>query len=223
MIQYLLHLLALSRATPIESVARTISWEYANWDMPSPDLSVLSKESSKVDNNEEENLVSIRTLQSSEKSSTISARCQCLQSQLDSVLLNKFADWNAEEAKVKRSKQNLLSAYKNSDYSTIEEVGSSTLQCAYSFMRKFGRGLSHLPASSTVSVEVWNLVRDSYLAKTMWVMDQSCNGSMMVDRAVMLWGCRLLDSLSEVEEICKEISRDVLQDLLWGVLAEISA
>ncbi|WOL07450.1 hypothetical protein Cni_G16191 [Canna indica] len=218
---------ALSRASPIESVARSLSWDNIHLDMSSPDVSILNKESSKVEINEEDHFVFVQKLHSSDlgKSSTISAGCHSLQSHLHSVLLSEFLDWKEGESqfKEKRSRPDLLF---NSTNSTLVEAGSTsstTLQSAYPSTREFDRAVSDVVDSSVVSAEVWGLVKDSFLAETKWATSAGCTRSIMVDMPLMVGGYRLSNYSLEVQEITERISGDVLKDLIREAFPDINA
>ncbi|CAL9156212.1 unnamed protein product [Musa hybrid cultivar] len=220
---------ALPRPSTIKSVVRSLSWENAYLDKPSRDLSKCNGASSKVDNHEQEHFVSTRKVLSSglEKATMISAGCQPLDSQLDSVPLAKFLTWEKEEAehREKGTKQHFLFGSVNSAVE-VGSTGLTTLQSAYPWNRGFGRDLGNVFANSAVSVEVWNLVRDSFSVKTMWATGEGGIDNLVFDRALMKvkGGQRLAESMRlEVQEIAKEISRDVLKDLVGEALADINA
>ncbi|RWW14177.1 hypothetical protein GW17_00022069 [Ensete ventricosum] len=219
----------LPRPSTIKSVVRSLSWENAYQDRPSPDLSKCNGASSKVDNYEQEHFVSTQEVLSSglQKPTMISAGCQPLDSQLDSVPLAKFLTWEKEEAEYreKRTKQHFLFGSVNSAVE-IGSTGLTTSQNAYPWNRGFSRDLGNVFANSAVSVEVWDLVRDSFSVKTMWATGEGGIDSLVFDRALMRvkGGQRLAESMRlEVQEIAKEISRDVLKDLVGEALADINA
>ncbi|RRT50104.1 hypothetical protein B296_00050456 [Ensete ventricosum] len=215
----------LSRASPIESVARSLSWDDAHLGTLSSRPSNLYKASSKADHTDQDYFVFVQNLlyfAGLEKSDMIFTGWHSLDSPLDPMLLDKFLSWREEEPKC-TEKTSTLSLLFDCVNSALEEVGRTTLMSLYP-----GNGAScgariNAGASSTLSEAVWSLMRDWYSGNGMSVFAETDHNSLGVDRALRreVEGNRWVESIRiEVEEITREISGEVLKDLVVEALAD---
>ncbi|RWW18818.1 hypothetical protein GW17_00017172 [Ensete ventricosum] len=215
----------LSRASPIESVARSLSWDDAHSGTLSSRPSNLYKASSKADHTDQDYFVFVQNLlyfAGLEKSDMIFTGWHSLDSPLDPMLLDKFLSWKEEEPKC-TEKTSTLSLLFDCVNSALEEVGRTTLMSLYP-----GNGAScgariNAGASSTLSEAVWSLMRDWYSGNGMSVFAETDHNSLGVDRALRreVEGNRWVESIRiEVEEITREISGEVLKDLVVEALAD---
>ncbi|KAJ8467818.1 hypothetical protein OPV22_030370 [Ensete ventricosum] len=204
----------LSRASPIESVARSLSWDDAHLGTLSSRPSNLYKASSKADHTDQDYFVFVQNLlyfAGLEKSDMLFTGWHSLDSPLDPMLLDKFLSWKEEEPKC-TEKTSTLSLLFDCVNSALEEVGRTTLMSLYP-----GNGAScgariNAGASSTLSEAVWSLMRDWYSGNGMSVFAETDHNSLGVDRALRreVEGNRWVESIRiEVEEITREISGEI--------------
>ncbi|WOL09930.1 hypothetical protein Cni_G18684 [Canna indica] len=204
---------ALSRALPIESVARTLSWDDTNQEMLSPKPSNLYRVLSKAEDCEQEYFLFVQKLLSYaglEKSDMIFTGWHSLDSPLDPMLLDKILDLKEEEFQCieKRSNLRLLFDCVNS---TLLELSCSTLMSIYPWNRVScgTRVVAH--ASSSLAENVWGLARDWFCGKRKLVFAEIEN-SIVVDGALReeVGGNKWSELImTEFEEITKEISGEV--------------
>ncbi|XP_073002244.1 uncharacterized protein [Typha latifolia] len=215
----------LSRSSPIESVARSLSWEDVHLETPSPNPSKLYKAFSEEDDEDEryrfvQRLLSYAGL-ANEKSNTVLSRWHSLDCPLNPTWLEKFLDRKEEAAKCRerRSNQRLLFDCVNV---ALLEIGQHTLKSLYLWTD--ARRVIHTSPGAPVIDEVWGRVRS-------WFSDQGkCagetdNASLVVDRAIRkeVEGRGWPESMIlEIDETSKEIGDNLLDQLVVEALAELS-
>ncbi|CAD5164025.1 unnamed protein product [Musa acuminata subsp. malaccensis] len=216
----------LSRASPIESVARSLSWDDAHLGTLSPRPSNLYKASSKADHTDQDYFVFVQNLlyfAGLEKSDMIFTGWHSLDSPLDPMLLDKFLGWKEEEPRC-TEKSSTLRLLFDCVNSALEEVSWTTLTSLYLWNGASCGSRINAGASSTLSEAVWSLMRDWYSGNGISVFAETDNNSLGVDRALRreVEGNKWVESIRiEVEEITGEISGEVLKDLVVEALADL--
>ncbi|KAJ6798840.1 Uncharacterized protein M6B38_211245 [Iris pallida] len=222
------HPQALSRSSPIESISRTLTRDSPHLGRPLSNSSKLSKVLSK-ECEEQERFAFVQKLLSSASlldsgDSTVFARWHSLDSPLDPTLLDEFLDRKEEEAKCRerRSNQRLLFDCVNA---ALLDIGWSTMKSSHPYTRPCGGALGDGKKCFLVAEEVWRLVRDWFSSVDKQVSCEGENRNLTVEGLVKqdVAGSGWSESMrSEIDEFSKEIGREVLEDLLKEVLADLT-
>ncbi|ONK70893.1 uncharacterized protein A4U43_C04F2610 [Asparagus officinalis] len=206
---------------PIASIARTLSW----------DDTILESSITLHECNEEEqqrylfvqNVLSNSGLDKENLNSAF-ARWHSVNTPLDPVLLNKFLNRKEEDAKSreKRSNQRLLFDCINF---ALLELGKTVYVGAYPWPKAFSvRKRKACAAASSIGDQVWLLVSDWFSGEGKFEFGDIDYSNLVVDillrREVGGNGWEELIQ-SEIEEISKDISSKVLDELVREALAEL--
>ncbi|XP_015689761.2 uncharacterized protein LOC102706550 [Oryza brachyantha] len=214
----------LSRSLPIGSIARTLSW-----DDSSQEATLCS---AKGDSCEQDQYEFIEKIISSagfgnEKISNIFVRWHSHDFPLGATVLDQFLERKVEDAKCRerRSNQRLLIDSVNA---ALLDIGQSKLWGAYPCMERHVNNAQRVATCHMlVADEVWRLVKG-------WLSDDAGNKYMVnvVDNAGLVadWvvdkeiqGRSWPEALRlEVDEISKEICRDVLDELVGEAFSELA-
>lgn len=213
---------ALSRSPPIESIARTLSWDDPCSAAPSPASFELSRAISKAGEEDDpmelilvQNLLTTSGLYKN-RLSTIFNGWHSLEIPLDPKLLDELSDVEEEVAKSreKRSNQKLIFDCVNL---VLQEIGHSAEQCAYQSTKVCGVSEDE----TLLAAQVWPVVKNRLSGGEKCTVGGAENGSLVVDR---LLGKELIGSgwtelmQSELAAISKEIAGHVLDELFGEAL-----
>ncbi|XP_072957883.1 uncharacterized protein [Typha angustifolia] len=220
----------LSRSSPIESVARSLSWEDAHLETPSADPPKLSRALSRTDDDDEQSRTNFvqKLLSSSglyyEKSSTVFAGWHSLECPLNPVLLDKFLDRKEEAARCRerRSNQRLLFDCVNA---ALLEVAHTTLKSTYPWTNARHVLPGDAPYGAVVETEVWGFLRNWFSGEGKLVQGENDNAGIVVERVITkeVEGRGWAESMrSEVDETTREIGKVVLDELVGEALADFA-
>lgn len=220
---------ALSRPSPVESVARSLAWDDTHQETWSANPSKLYRPLSKADNEEEERFMFVQKLLSSagldsEKSDMVFAGWHSMDSPLDPILLNKFLDRKEEAAKSRerRSNQRLLFDCVNA---ALLEIGQTTLVGAYPWKGAYHHAQKNTSPGISCAVEVWVLVRNWFSGEGKQVTCRADNSNLLTDTVLRreVEGRGWAESMrSEIDEIGIEIGGEVLEDLIREALVDFA-
>ncbi|KAJ0970390.1 hypothetical protein J5N97_023267 [Dioscorea zingiberensis] len=217
----------LSRSAPIESIARSLSWDDTYKEISSENPLKLTGDGIKADEEEQEHFNFVQKLLLSAgldngSSKNIFSRWHSLDCPLDQILLDRFLDQKEEETKckAKRSNQRLLFDCVNT---ALLEIGQAAIYNAYPHARSFEETRKDAPAGTSVA-EVWKLVRDKNSAEGKYSRE-IVNSHVLVDQLVrkevvgrewteLLWW--------EFNEISKEVGTKVLEELIGETLSDLT-
>ncbi|RWV91435.1 hypothetical protein GW17_00046278 [Ensete ventricosum] len=211
-----------SMASPIESVARTLSWDDTHLEMPLPEPSSFQVALLNADGADQDHFIFVQKLLSYaglEKSDMMFTGWHSPESPLDPVLLDKFLGLKEDE-----SKCTLRLLFDCVNLALIE-VSWSTLMSVYPWNRASCGAQVNACASSALSEDVWDLVRDWSSGNRTVVFTENDIGSLVVDRVLRTEAGRhrCVESNRIVEEIAKEITGDVLKDLVGEAFSDLAS
>lgn len=217
----------ISRASPIESVARTLSWDDTHLEMRLPEPSSFKVALSKADGADQDHFVFVQKLLSYaglEKSDMMFTGWHSPDSPLDPVLLDKLLGLKEDESKCMDKGPTLRLLFDCVNLALLE-VSWSTLMSVYPWNRASCGAQINACASSALSEEVWGLVRDWSSGNRTVVFTENDIGSLVVDRVLRTeaGGNRWVELNRIVEEIAKEITGDVLKDLVGEAFSDLAA
>ncbi|KAJ0967369.1 hypothetical protein J5N97_024286 [Dioscorea zingiberensis] len=222
------HLQALSRSPPIESLARSISWDDTYMETSTINPSKLSKAVFKADEEEEERNDFVHKLLSSngldnKNSKTVFSRWHSLESPLDQMLVDSFLDQKDDNAKCKRkrSTQRLLFDSVNA---ALLEIGRTAYLNAYPQARSYVGTLQDAHAGTSIAEEVSCIINNWFSGDGKWLTGEAGNSSVIVDGVVrkevvgrewteLIWW--------ELDEISNEIGGKVLEQLVGEALSDL--
>ncbi|KAJ0967377.1 hypothetical protein J5N97_024294 [Dioscorea zingiberensis] len=223
------HLQALSRSPPIESLARSISWDDTYMETSTINPSKLSKAVFKADEEEEERNDFVHKLLSSngldnKNSKTVFSRWHSLESPLDQMLVDSFLGQKDDNAKCKRkrSTQRLLFDSVNA---ALLEIGRTAYLNAYPQARSYVGTLKDAHAGTSIAEEVSCIINNWFSGEGKWLTGEAGNSSVIVDGVVrkevvgrewteLIWW--------ELDEISNEIGGKVLEQLVGEVLSDLT-
>ncbi|XP_062195908.1 uncharacterized protein LOC133899031 isoform X2 [Phragmites australis] len=203
----------LSRSLPIGSIARTLSWDDASQEAPMC--------STKGDSHEQEQYEFIEKVLSSagfcnEKTHTIFVRWHSLDRPMDPTVLNQLLERKMEDAKCRerRSNQRLLIDSVNA---ALLDIGQNKLWGAYPCTERHANAQRVATCDVLVNDEVWRLVKSWLFDDDKNIADGGDNAGLVADwvlgREIHGKGWSEMLRL-EMDEICKEISGEVLSTLV---------
>ncbi|KAH0455383.1 hypothetical protein IEQ34_015415 [Dendrobium chrysotoxum] len=207
---------ALSRSTPIESMARTLSWD----DSCSGAIE-LSRAFCKAGVDDPKELILVQNLLTTSglyrnRLSTIFNGWHSPDIPLDPKLLDKLSDTKEEVVKTgeRSSNQKLIFDCVNH---VLQEIGHSAEQGAYQSTK-----VCCVPEDETLlAAQVWPVVKNRLSGGEKWTVGEAVNGSLVVDK---LLGREVTGTgwsellLSEIAVISKEIGEQVLDELIGEAL-----
>uniref|UniRef100_A0A1D1XKH1 Glutamate--tRNA ligase 1 n=1 Tax=Anthurium amnicola TaxID=1678845 RepID=A0A1D1XKH1_9ARAE len=206
----------ISRSPPIESVARSMSWNEAGAGTSPLKIPKILSEKGK----DEARYSFVKALLSSagfedEKFSSVLARWHAPESPLDPLLLDKFMEHEDKEAKCmeRRSNQRLL----------FDCVNTALLDISRTNIWDRMRNVSYTALSDDAPIieEVWRCIKEWFQGEEKQATSPARNISLMVDRVLRKemarrgWGEMVP---LERDEIGKEIQGKVLDELLEEAL-----
>ncbi|CAL9780776.1 unnamed protein product [Musa acuminata subsp. burmannicoides] len=217
----------ISRASPIESVARTLSWDDTHLEMRLPEPSSFKVALSKADGADQDHFVFVQKLLSYaglEKSDMMFTGWHSPDSPLDPVLLDKLLGLKEDESNCMEKSPTLRLLFDCVNLALLE-VSWSTLMSVYPWNRASCGAQVNACASSALSEDVWSLVRDWSSGNGTVVFTENDIGSLVVDRVLRTeaGGNRWVELNRIVEEIAKEITGDVLKDLVGEAFSDLAA
>ncbi|KAM0938974.1 hypothetical protein DsansV1_C22g0173791 [Dioscorea sansibarensis] len=217
----------LSRSAPIESIARSLSWDNTYMEISSENPLKLTEAAFKADDEEEEHFNFVQKLLSSaslddKNSKTIFSGWHSVDCPLNWVLLDGFLDEKEEESKymVKRSNQRLLFDCVNT---ALLEIGQAAIYNAYPHAKSFA-GTRKVVPSGTSAAEVWKLVRDKFSVQEKY-SSETGNNNVLIDQVVKkeVGGSEWTELLWwELDDISKGISKKVLEELIRETLSDLT-
>ncbi|XP_039139112.1 uncharacterized protein LOC120276408 isoform X2 [Dioscorea cayenensis subsp. rotundata] len=225
------HLQALSRSPPIESLARSLSWDDSCMDASTINnpSKLPTRASFKADEEEEECIDFVLKLLSStgldnKNSKTIFSRWHSMDSPLDQMLLAGFLDEKDEEAKCKGRQltQRLLFDSVNA---ALLDIGRTAFLNACPQARSYIGTLKDFPSDTSVTDEVLSIINTWFSGDRKWLTGEAGNSAVIVDGVVrkeavgrewteLMWW--------ELDEISKEIGGKVLEQLVGEALSDLT-
>ncbi|CAN6302338.1 unnamed protein product [Urochloa humidicola] len=211
----------LSRSLPIGSIARTLSWDDA-----SQEASLCY---TKGDSHEQEKYEFVEKILTSvgfcnEKAQDIFVRWHSLDCPLDPVVFDQLLERKVEDAKCRerRSNQRLLIDSVNA---ALLDIGQSKLWGAYPCTAQYSNAPRVATCDVLVTDEAWRLVKSWLLDDENDIAGLGDNAGLAADWVVgkEIHGKGWSEMLrSEVDEISKEICRDVLSELVGEAFSELA-
>ncbi|XP_074582341.1 uncharacterized protein LOC141838691 isoform X2 [Curcuma longa] len=209
---------ALSRSSHIESVARSLSWEDAHLEMlyHKP----LSLHTLPMTEDHQEYFAVVWKLLSYagfEEWDMIFNGWHSLDSPLDPILLDNFINWQEEESTEKRSNLRLLFDCVNS---ALLELSRNTLMSIWPHNRACRQAQLNAHTCFSLADVVWDIIRDWFYSNQTNLFAET-NSILVVDTTLrkevggISWA---KTTMVEIEELTKEISGEVLEDLLSEAL-----
>lgn len=222
---------ALSRSPPIESLARSLSWDDSCMDASTINnpSKLPTRASFKADEEEEECIDFVLKLLSStgldnKNSKTIFSRWHSMDSPLDQMLLAGFLDEKDEEAKCKGRQltQRLLFDSVNA---ALLDIGRTAFLNACPQARSYIGTLKDFPSDASVTDEVLSIINTWFSGDRKWLTGEAGNSAVIVDGVVrkeavgrewteLMWW--------ELDEISKEIGGKVLEQLVGEALSDLT-
>ncbi|KAM0949412.1 hypothetical protein DsansV1_C05g0052161 [Dioscorea sansibarensis] len=225
------HLQALSRSPPIESLARSLSWDDSCMDTSTVNnpSKLPTRASFKADEAEEERVDFVCRLLSStgldnKNSKTIFSGWRSLDSPLDQMLLDSFLDQKDEEAKCKgrRLTQRLLFDSVNA---ALLEIGRTAFLNACPQARSYIGTMKDAPSGTSITDEALSIINTWFSGDGKWLTGEAGNSAVIVDGVVRkeLVGREWTELMSwELDEISKEIGGKVLEQLVGEALSDLT-
>lgn len=212
-----LFLSALSRSSHIESIARSLSWEDTHLEMLYHKPSSLHTLPMTEDDQECFAVVwKLLSYAGFEEWDTIFNGWHSLDSPLDPILLDNFINWREEESMEKRSNLRLIFDCVNS---ALLELSCNTLMSIWPHNRTCRQAQLNAHTCSLADV-VWDIIRDWFYSNQTNLFAET-NGILVVDTTLRKEVGRFSwakTTMVEIEELTKEISGEVLEDLLSEAL-----
>lgn len=209
---------ALSRSSHIESVARSLSWEDTHLEMLYHKS--LSLHTLPMIEDDQEYFTVVRKLLSYagfENWDMIFNGWHSLDSPLDPILLDNFIGWREEESTEKWSNLRLLFDCVNS---ALLELSYNTLMSIWPHNRACCQAQINAHTCSSLADVVWDKIKDWFYSNRANLFAET-NGILVLDTPLrkevggISWA---KTTMVEIEEITKEISGEVLEDLLSEAL-----
>ncbi|KAG6519531.1 hypothetical protein ZIOFF_023025 [Zingiber officinale] len=210
--------IALSRSSHIESIARSLSWEDTHLEMLYHKPSSLHTLPMTEDDQECFAVVwKLLSYAGFEEWDMIFNGWHSLDSPLDPILLDNFINWREEESMEKRSNLRLIFDCVNS---ALLELSCNTLMSIWPHNRTCRQAQLNAHTCSSLADVVWDIIRDWFYSNKTNLFAET-NGILVVDTTLRKEVGRFSwakTTMVEIEELTKEISGEVLEDLLSEAL-----
>lgn len=212
---------------PIESLARTLSWDDTSLEISSPDSVKLATTLKEANAEEQQRHLFVQNILSTAglEKNCVFDRWYSVDRPLDPILLNKFLDRKEEDAKSRerRSSQRLLFDCINS---ALLEIGKTAYSSAYPWASSVC-GWRRKKSLSSISAgdEVWVLISDWFSSEVKFDAGEIDSYNLVVDRLLRreVGGNGWDEAMhSEIEGLGKEITGRVFEELVGEVLADLT-
>lgn len=214
---------------PIDSVARTLSWDDTNPETSSTDTPNLPVTSIKTSAEDQQRHLFVQRILSTAgldngKLSAVFTRWHSVHSPLDPSLLDKFCNRIEEDAKSRDRRSNLRLLF-DCVNSALLELGRTAYLGAYPWVRPSTVSRKKALAGASIGDEVQELITDWFSSEGRLESWEIENGGLLVDRVLRkeVGGNGWAESMqSEVDEISIEIGAKMLDELVREALAELT-
>lgn len=213
----------------IEEVARSLAWDDTHLELSSPSSSKLSRTSPEATEEESQWRLFVQNLLSAaglgnEKLSAVFTRFYSVDNPLDPNLLNAFLDQKEEEAKSRERSSNLRFLF-DCVNSALIDIDHIAYVGVYPWARACNSTRKKVLDGILVGAEVGMLVSGWFSGEEKFASDNTDDNDLVVERQVS----RDISASGwaelvryEIDGIGKEISGELLEDLLGEALADFS-